>query len=153
MLMRPTHTRPILLVEDSVQDAELLRDALEDELDVSRIVHVRDGVAALAWLNGSDSGGEVPMYRLPQLVLLDLKMPRMTGMELLGRIKQDPRFRHIPVIMMTSSQQEQDLVGAYELGVNAYVRKPLEYDTYVATVRQVMQFWGSINLLPQSEPA
>ena len=131
-----TKERPVLLVEDNARDAELLRDALEDEMDISRIVHVRDGVAALEWLERTEANGE----RLPLLVLLDLKMPRMTGMELLARLRQDARFRYLPVVMMTSSQQEQDLLGAYELGVNAYVRKPLEFEAFVAMVRHLMHF-------------
>jgi two-component system response regulator len=144
-----TKERPVLLVEDNARDAELLRDALEDEMDISRIVHVRDGVAALEWLERTEANGE----RLPLLVLLDLKMPRMTGMELLARLRQDARFRYLPVVMMTSSQQEQDLLGAYELGVNAYVRKPLEFEAFVAMVRHLMHFWVRLNLLPQREVA
>lgn len=143
----PTNERPVLLVEDNARDAELLRDALEDEMDISRIVHVRDGVAALEWLERRAANGE----RLPLLVLLDLKMPRMTGMELLARLRQDARFRFIPVVMMTSSHQEQDLRGAYELCVNAYVRKPLEFEAFVAMVRHLMHFWVSLNLLPQGD--
>lgn len=143
----PTNERPVLLVEDNARDAELLRDALEDEMDISRIVHVRDGVAALEWLARREANGE----RLPLLVLLDLKMPRMTGMELLARLRQDARFRLIPVVMMTSSHQEQDLLGAYELGVNAYVRKPLEFEDFVSMVRHLMHFWISVNLLPQGD--
>lgn len=146
MIPHPAPVRPVLLVEDNVRDAELLCDALEDEVETSRIVHVRDGVAALEWLDSSAARGD----RLPLLVLLDLKMPRMTGMELLQRLKRDDRYRHIPVVMMTSSQQEQDLAGAYDLGVNAYVLKPLEFDAFVTTVRHVMQFWITVNLLPSS---
>lgn len=146
MIPHPAPVRPVLLVEDNVRDAELFCDALEDEVDTSRIVHVRDGVAALEWLDSSAARGD----RLPLLVLLDLKMPRMTGMELLQRLKRDDRYRHIPVVMMTSSQQEQDLAGAYDLGVNAYVLKPLEFDAFVTTVRHVMQFWITVNLLPSS---
>ncbi len=146
MIPHPTPVRPVLLVEDNVRDAELLCDALEDDAAASRIVHVRDGMAALEWLDSSVARGD----RLPLLVLLDLKMPRMTGMELLQRLKRNDRYRHIPVVMMTSSQQEQDLVGAYDLGVNAYVLKPLEFDAFVTTVRHVMQFWIMVNLLPSS---
>lgn len=151
--MMTNHTRPmrpILLVEDSRMDAELLIAALEDDLDVERIVHVRDGVDALAWL---DRAGTVrpdsPL--LPALILLDLKMPRMTGMELLSRIKSSGRLCRIPVVLMTSSEQESDLAEAYQLGVNAYVRKPLEFEAFVATVREVMSFWLSRNLLPVLE--
>ena len=142
--------RPILLVEDSRRDAELLLAALEEAMDVTRIVHVRDGVDALAWL---EQAGQPALESppLPALVLLDLKMPRMTGMELLGRIKSDGRLCRIPVVLMTSSEQESDLAEAYQLGVNAYVRKPLEFDAFVASVQQVMDFWVQRNLLPVLE--
>lgn len=140
--------RPILLVEDSRRDAELLQDALEDQLEQMPLVHVRDGVAALAWL---ESECQVPLPRLPALILLDLKMPRMTGMELLARLKGDPRWRRIPVVLMTSSSQESDLAAAYALGVNAYVLKPLEFDAFLHTIRQVVSFWATLNLLPELE--
>jgi|LauGreDrversion4_2_1035121.scaffolds.fasta_scaffold545296_2 two-component system response regulator len=141
--------RPILLVEDSVHDAELLCHALEMDMDSSRIVHVRDGVAALEWLEGTvDRAG-----RLPQLVLVDLKMPRMTGMELLAHLRRDSRFRQLPVVMMTSSNHAEDLIAAYDHGVNAYVRKPLEFTEFAAIVRQLMHFWVTINLIPPDEAA
>jgi len=141
--------RPILLVEDSIHDAELLCHALEEEMDPSRIVHVRDGVAALEWLSGTvDRGG-----RLPLLVLVDLKMPRMTGMELLAHLRSDSRFRHLPVVMMTSSNHTEDLIAAYDNGVNAYVRKPLEFTEFSAIVRHLMHFWVTINLIPPDEAA
>ena len=142
--------RPVLLVEDSRRDAELLLAALEEAMDTSRIVHVRDGVEALAWLErAGEPAPESPL--LPALILLDLKMPRMTGMELLGRIKSDGRLCRIPVVLMTSSEQESDLAEAYQLGVNAYVRKPLEFEAFVSAVQQVMDFWVKRNLLPMLE--
>jgi len=144
MNRRADTDRPVLLVEDSEQDAELLCDALGTQMDVARIVHVRDGVGALAWLADTVQCGG----RLPALVLVDLKMPRMTGMELLARIRREPAYRHLPVVMMTSSQQDQDLVSAYELGVNAYVRKPLEFNEFVIIVQHLMRFWVTINLIP-----
>lgn len=141
--------RPILLVEDSIHDAELLCHALEEDMAPSRIVHMRDGVAALEWLAGIvDRGG-----RLPLLVLVDLKMPRMTGMELLAHLRSDSRFRHLPVVMMTSSNHTEDLVAAYDNGVNAYVRKPLEFTEFSAIVRHLMHFWVTINLIPPDEAA
>lgn len=140
--------RPILLVEDSRRDAELLQDALEEQLVHIPFVHVRDGVAALVWL---DDQMKAPEPRLPALILLDLKMPRMTGMELLAHLKRDERWRRIPVVLMTSSSQESDLAAAYALGVNAYVLKPLEFEAFLHTVRQVVTFWTTMNLLPELE--
>lgn len=144
MNRRADTDRPVLLVEDSEHDAELLCDALGTQMDVARIVHVRDGVGALAWLADTVQRGG----RLPALVLVDLKMPRMSGIELLARIRREPAYRHLPVVMMTSSQQDQDLVSAYELGVNAYVRKPLEFNEFVIIVQHLMRFWVTINLIP-----
>jgi two-component system response regulator len=142
--------RPILLVEDSRMDAELLTAALEDDLDIERIVHVRDGVEALAWLERAGTAHpDSPL--LPALILLDLKIPRMTGMELLSRIKSEGRWCRVPVVLMTSSEQESDLAEAYQLGVNAYVRKPLAFEAFVTTVREVMSFWLTRNLLPVLE--
>ena len=143
--------RPILLVEDNGRDAELLLDALAGDLDVARLVHVRDGVEALAFLR-RDGAFAARVGPQPALILLDLKMPRMTGMELLAIVKADETLRHIPIVLMSSSQQEQDLSAAYRLGVNAYVRKPLEFDEFVGAVRHVVVFWASLNLLPNTDP-
>ncbi len=143
--------RPILLVEDNERDAELLLDALAGDLDVERIVHVRDGVEALAFLRreGAFAARVGPQ---PALILLDLKMPRMTGMELLAIVKADETLQQIPVVLMSSSRQEQDLAAAYRLGVNAYVRKPLEFNEFIGAVRHVVVFWASLNLLPNTDP-
>ncbi len=147
----PLAVRPILLVEDSVRDAELLLAALEGHVEAGRPVHVRDGVEALAFLRRAGAfvarGGPQPA-----LILLDLKMPRMNGMELLAIIKTDAQLRHIPVVLMSSSQQDQDLSAAYRLGVNAYVRKPLEFDEFVVMARQLVAFWAALNLLPAADP-
>lgn len=143
--------RPILLVEDSARDAELLLDALADDVDVERIVHVRDGVEALAFLR-RDGTFAARVGPQPALILLDLKMPRMNGMELLAIVKGDEKLRQIPIVLMSSSQQEQDLSAAYRLGVNAYVRKPLEFDEFIGTARHVVVFWATLNLLPTTDP-
>ena len=143
--------RPILLVEDNGRDAELLLDALAGDLDVERILHVRDGVEALAFLR-RDGAFAARVGPQPALILLDLKMPRMTGMELLAIVKADETLRHIPIVLMSSSRQEQDLSAAYRLGVNAYVRKPLEFNEFIAAVRHVVVFWATLNLLPNTDP-
>ena len=143
--------RPILLVEDSARDAELLLDALDGHIDAGRLVHVRDGVEALAFLR-RDGAFVTRVGPQPALILLDLKMPRMNGMELLAIIKADAQLRHIPVVLMSSSKQEQDIAAAYRLGVNAYVRKPLEFDAFVGVARQLVAFWATLNLLPSADP-
>ena len=143
--------RPILLVDDNARDVELLLDALSADLDASRIVHVRDGVEALAFLRREGVfAGRVGLQ--PALILLDLKMPRMNGMELLAIVKADEKLRQIPVVLMTSSQQDQDLAAAYRLGVNAYIRKPLAFDEFIGTTHHVLVFWALLNILPTTDP-
>lgn len=138
----------ILLVEDSIRDAELILDALEGNKLANEIVHVRDGAEALDYLyrrgpfaNRSDDH--------PALLLLDLKLPKVDGLEVLRQIKGDPALRMIPVVMMTSSRQEQDLLRSYELGVNAYVVKPLKFQDFVDAVKQVSAFWAVLNEVPE----
>lgn len=138
----------ILLVEDSARDAELILDALEHHGLASGVSHVRDGAEALDYLYaraqfaGRKDG-------LPALILLDLKLPKVDGLEVLRQIKGDVALRRIPVVMMTSSRQEQDLVASYELGVNAYVMKPMMFQDFVDAVRQVGAFWLFTNEVPE----
>ena len=137
----------ILLVEDSVRDAELILGALEPHHLASQVMHVRDGADALDYLyrRGDFEGHTDP---LPILMLLDLKLPKVDGIEVLRQIKGDAGLKMIPVVMMTSSRHEHDLVRSYELGVNAYVVKPMKFQDFVEAVRQVGAFWGVINEVP-----
>jgi CheY-like chemotaxis protein len=134
----------ILLVEDSVQDAELTRRALKRASVANDIDWVRDGVEALEYLfcegahAGRDSGP-------PKLVLLDMKMPRMDGLQVLARLKGDERTRSIPVVMLTSSREERDLVESYALGVNSYIVKPVDFEQFAETVSQVGMYWVLAN--------
>jgi len=138
----------ILLVEDSIRDAELILDALEGNKLANEIVHVRDGAEALDYLYRRG-----PFARRsddhPALLLLDLKLPKVDGLEVLRQIKGDPALKMIPVVMMTSSRQEQDLIRSYELGVNAYVVKPLKFQDFVDAVKQVSAFWAVLNEVPE----
>jgi two-component system response regulator len=138
----------ILLVEDSVRDAELILDALQPQEIAKTVVHVRDGAEALDYLyrRGSFAGRTTGQ---PALLLLDLKMPKVDGLEVLRQIKGDAALKMIPVVMMTSSREEQDLVRSYELGVNAYVVKPLKFQDFVEAVKQVSGFWAVINEVPE----
>ncbi|MEI6739093.1 MAG: response regulator [Gemmatimonadaceae bacterium] len=140
--------RPILLVEDNLRDAELLLEALDEPEITARLRHVRDGVEALAYLRG-DQGTAGPPTPLPALIVLDLKMPRLNGLDLLAVLKRTPAWQVIPVVLMTSSVQAQDISTAYTLGVNAYVRKPLDFGEFVETVRQLFAFWVGRNLMPE----
>ena len=138
----------ILLVEDSIRDAELILDALEGNKLANEIVHIRDGAEALDYLyrRGPFANRSVDH---PALLLLDLKLPKVDGLEVLRQIKGDPALKMIPVVMMTSSRQEQDLIRSYELGVNAYVVKPLKFQDFVDAVKQVSAFWAVLNEVPE----
>jgi two-component system response regulator len=139
----------ILLVEDSPRDAELILNALEAHQLANQIVHVRDGVEALDYLyRRAEFAGRSDDR--PALLLLDLKLPKVDGLEVLRQIKGDPTLRMIPVVMMTSSREEQDLLDSYQLGVNAYVVKPLKFQDFVEAVKQVGGFWAVINEVPGS---
>jgi two-component system response regulator len=144
----PTLKR-ILLVEDSSRDAELILDALETHQLANEVVHVRDGAEALDYLyrRGQFAGRADDQ---PALLLLDLKLPKVDGLEVLRQIKGDAAIKMIPVVMMTSSRQEQDLVRSYELGVNAYVVKPMKFQDFIDAVKQVGAFWAVINEVPES---
>jgi two-component system response regulator len=142
-----TALKRILLAEDSQRDAELALDALAENHLANEVVHVRDGAEALDYLHrrgqfAGRSNGQ------PAVVLLDLKMPRVDGLEVLREMKGDPHLKLIPVVVMTSSREEGDLLRSYELGVNAYVVKPMKFQEFVEAVRQVGSFWAVINEPP-----
>jgi two-component system response regulator len=134
----------ILLVEDSSDDAAMTMRTLQKRGIANRVVWVRDGVEALDFLfcEGAHAGRT---DGVPKLVLLDLKMPRMDGLQVLERMKHDPRTRQIPVVMMTSSRQEGDMLASYSLGVNSFVVKPVDFDAFSETVAQVGMYWMITN--------
>ena len=139
--------KKILLVEDKAKDAELTLAALETHNLANEVTVVRDGVEALDYLYGRGKfAGRAP--GLPAVVLLDIKMPRLSGLEVLRAIKADPQLKRLPVIMLTSSREEPDLVRAYELGVNAYVVKPVDFHQFTDAVEQIGAFWAILNELP-----
>ncbi len=137
----------ILLVEDSVNDSDLALAALAESHIANEIVVARDGVEALDFLHARGRFAGRP-GGLPAVILLDIKMPRMDGLEVLRRMKADPVLRTIPVVMLTSSREEPDLIQSYALGVNAYVVKPVDFQQFFEAVRQVGAFWGVLNQLP-----
>jgi two-component system response regulator len=139
----------ILLVEDSARDAELILDALADHQLANEVIHVRDGAEALDYLyRRGEFAARADEH--PALLLLDLKLPKVDGLEVLRQIKADATLKMIPVVMMTSSRQEQDLLASYQLGVNAYVVKPMKFQDFVDAVKQVGGFWAVINQLPRA---
>ncbi len=142
-----TSLKRILLVEDSPRDAELILDALNANQLANKVVHVRDGADALDYLyRRGEFAGRTDSQ--PALMLLDLKLPKVDGLEVLRQIKGDPALQMIPIVMMTSSREESDLVHSYQLGVNAYVVKPMKFQDFVEAVKQVGIFWAVINEVP-----
>lgn len=139
--------RPILLAEDNRDDVELTLTAFAKDGLANRVAVVGDGVEALEYLRYQGKYVDRE-YQSPALLLLDIKMPRMDGLELLRVIRSDPKLHAIPVVMLTSSRHEQDLISSYDLGVNAYVVKPVRFDDFTKAVRQVGAFWAVLNELP-----
>ena len=141
------NTEPIeiLLVEDNPGDARLAVEALKESKVNNNLYHVRDGVEAMAFLRREGSYAGMP---LPDLVLLDLNMPRKDGREVLAEIKGDPELRMIPVVVLTTSEAERDLVRTYDLHANAYVVKPIDLDRFVEVVQAVENFWFTVVRLP-----
>ena len=142
-----TPLKRILLVEDSPRDAELILDALGGHQLANEVVHVRDGAEALDYLYRRGEFASRPDGQ-PALMLLDLKLPKVDGLEVLRQIKGDASLRVIPIVMMTSSREERDLLDSYQLGVNAYVVKPMKFQDFVDAVKEVGAFWGVINEAP-----
>jgi CheY-like chemotaxis protein len=137
----------ILLVEDSDTDLELTLRALKKANVANRIEVARDGAEALDFLFGERArAGSVSDN--PRLVLLDLKLPKVDGLEVLRAIKHDPRTRTIPVVILTSSQEQKDLVASYNLGVNSYIVKPVEFDGFMAAVTELGLYWMLLNRPP-----
>ncbi len=135
----------ILLVEDSPDDADLTIDALRDGRVRNHVTWVEDGVEAMAFLRREGRHAVAPR---PDLILLDLKLPRKDGMEVLAEIKQDPDLRRIPVVVLTSSDDEKDLMAAYNLYVNCYITKPVDLDQFIRAVKSIEQFWFTVVKLP-----
>jgi CheY-like chemotaxis protein len=139
--------RTILLAEDNPKDVELTLEAMSENSLANEIIVVKDGVEALEYLRCQGN------YKLrkagnPALVLLDIKMPRMDGIEVLRNIRSDAALKRIPVVVLTSSREENDLINTYELGVNAYVLKPVDFKQFIEAVKQIGSFWAVLNEVP-----
>lgn len=142
-----TKVKRILVVEDSEQDIELTLAALEGHNVANEVDIARDGAEALDYLLRRGAFAD-RIGDLPVVILLDLKMPRVDGLEVLRQIKANPELKKIPVVMLTSSREEQDLVTSYELGANAYVVKPVNFQQFMESVKQLGCFWAVINEPP-----
>ncbi len=135
---------PILLVEDNPDDEALTMRAFRKNNIRNEIIVARDGAEALDYLFGTGAhGGRGPS--LPQVVLLDLKLPKVDGLEVLRRIRSDPRTSLLPVVILTSSKEQQDIINGYRLGCNSYVRKPVDFDQFIEAARQLGLYWLLLN--------
>jgi two-component system response regulator len=141
-------SRPILLVEDNPDDETLTLRALAKNNITNEVVVVRDGAEALDYLFGTGQYQGRDTSALPQVVLLDLKLPRIDGLEVLRRLRSDERTRFLPVVVLTSSSEEKDVVSSYGFGANSYVRKPVEFTQFLDAVRQLGLYWLLINEPP-----
>ena len=138
-------TKIILLVEDNPDDEALTLRALKKNNIRNRIVVARNGVEALDYLFGAGTYKGRDLTAMPQLTLLDLNLPMIDGLEVLRRLRSDPRTRLLPVVILTSSNEEEDRINGYELGANSYVRKPVNFDSFTEAVRQLGLYWLVLN--------
>lgn len=138
----------ILLVEDNPDDVTLTERALKKSHILNKLVVTRDGAEALDYIfcNGTYSGRD--MNILPEVVLLDLKLPKIDGLEVLKRIRSDKRTKILPVVILTSSKEEKDLINGYTLGANSYIRKPVNFNQFVEAIRQLGLYWLVLNEAP-----
>ncbi len=138
-------TFDILLVEDNPGDARLAQEALKEGRMPSRLKVVVDGVEAMTYLRREGGYGEAPR---PHLVLLDLNLPRKDGRQVLAEMKADPELRRIPVVVLTTSQADQDIMRSYDLHANCYITKPVDLDRFISVVRSIEEYWCSVVTLP-----
>ncbi len=137
--------KAILLVEDNPNDVKLTLHALKKNNIANEVVVAEDGVEALEYLFGEGAYADRDTAQLPSLVLLDLKMPRLDGLDVLKRLRADDRTKLLPIVILTSSKEEQDLIAGYSLGANSYVRKPVDFDQFTEAVRQLGLYWLVLN--------
>lgn len=135
----------ILLVEDDPDDEELTKQSLRENRILNKVTTARDGVEALDFLFSIGEMEGQPLPELPQFVLLDLKLPRLNGIDVLKVLRQKERTRFLPVIVFTSSKEEQDIVNSYRLGANSYVRKPVDWNEFADAVKQLGLYWMILN--------
>jgi two-component system, response regulator len=143
-------SKTILLVEDNADDVALTLRALKKNDIASKVVVARDGLEALDLLFGSEANPGHQGSILPVLVLLDLKLPRISGIEVLQRLRDNERTKFVPVVILTTSREEQDLIDSYRFGANSYIRKPVDFDKFVEAVKQLGLYWLALNESPPS---
>jgi len=142
------NSKKILLVEDSPDDQELIRMALEDGHVANEIVALSDGAQALDYLFGRGAYSQRDVSDTPLFILLDLKLPKVNGLEVLHQLRADPRTALIPIVMLTSSNEERDVLTSYQNGVNSYIRKPIDFDQFTEAVKKLKFYWVILNENP-----
>lgn len=142
------HPFDMLLVEDEPADYHLVRMALKESKVLCNLFHAIDGVDGLAFLRRQ---GDYTAAPRPDLILLDLNMPRMDGREFLEVVKSDPELKHIPVVVLTTSEVERDVIASYRLGASGYITKPVDMDQFIEAIRQVGIYWFTLTRLPREE--
>ncbi len=138
-------TKLILLVEDNQNDELLMLRALKKNHILNRVIVARDGVEALDYLFSTGEYAGKDAEPLPQLILLDLKLPKLNGLEVLKRMRADQRTKYIPVVVLTSSTEEQDIISSYDLGANGFVQKPMDFNEFVEVAHQLGVYWLGVN--------
>ncbi len=138
----------ILLVEDNPDDVELTLRALKKSKIANEVVVAKDGVEALDYLFGTGTHAGRDISKMPTVILLDLKLPRISGLEVLKRMRADKRTKLLPVVVLTSSREEQDLINSYRFGANSYIRKPVDFTKFVEAVRELELYWLVLNEPP-----
>ena len=141
----------ILLVEDNPDDETLTLRAFKRNNILNEVVVARDGVEALDYLFSSGMYADRDMSVMPQVILLDLKLPKIDGLEVLRRLRADDRTKFLPVVILTSSKEEQDLINSYSLGANSYIRKPVDFSQFIEAVQQLKLYWLVLNEVPPSK--
>jgi two-component system response regulator len=140
--------KTILLVEDNPDDEALTLRALKRNNILNEVIVARDGAEALDYLFARGVHGGRDAGKQPEVILLDLKLPKVDGLEVLQQIRQDERTRRLPVVILTSSNEERDIIAGYDLGANSYIRKPVDFNQFMEAVRQLGMYWLVLNVSP-----
>ncbi len=146
--IRMAEEKVILLIEDNPSDVDLMKRAFDKKKILNKIVVAEDGEIALTYLFSVVSDTKPNSPRLPSVILLDLNLPKVSGFEVLKQIRSDPRTRRIPVVIMTSSHEEEDLLASYDLGANSYIRKPVDFANFVEAIASMGLYWLVFNEPP-----
>lgn len=140
----------ILLVEDNPDDIDITRRALKEAKIINKLWIARDGQEAMDYLQHRESYQDYSISPKPGLILLDINLPKLNGIEVLRKIKEDPDLKRIPVVMLTVSKRDEDIVKSYNLGCNSFIQKPVNFDSFVEVIKQISLYWGILNIIPSN---